>query len=164
LVCFGAGFGTVTFSTPLASLGRDVLDLDAGWEFDRTRERAVAALDEVIILVLLLALILLLATDGEEIVGHVELDILLLQPGSSAVISITLSVSLISMLGIVVVAKPGILRVTPSNSRSISCCRRENGLVSRRVMARWVPTGITDFVFMCASWLKPYWRLHARRV
>jgi hypothetical protein len=78
LVCFGAGFCTVTFSTPLG-LGRNVLDLDAGGKFDRPRERAVAALDQMIILVLLFALVLLLATDGQEVVGHVELDVLLLQ-------------------------------------------------------------------------------------
>jgi hypothetical protein len=114
----------------------------------------------MIVLVLLFALVFLLAADGQKIVSNVELDVLLPQTGEfGGNLDRLVSVSLISMRGTAELAKPGTLRVTPSTSRSISCCRNENGLVSQLITARWVPTGITDFVLMCTSLVKPYWHM-----
>src|SRR6476620_1867571 len=71
------------------------------------------------------------------------------RPGNSAVISISLSVSLRSMLGITSRdGKPAKFREKPSNKRSISCCSAENGLEMERVTLRSLPTGIRDFNVM----------------
>src|ERR1019366_2032008 len=68
------------------------------------------------------------------------------RPGNSAVISISLSVSLRSIVGISSRdGNPAKLREKPSNKRSISCCRAENGLDAERVKPRSLPTGINEF-------------------
>ena len=59
-----------------------------------------------------------------------------------------------------VVAKPGIWRDTPSNNRSISCCRKENGLVSRRVDGVPGPNRHHGFRLHVYLLVKPYWRNH----
>src|SRR6202022_5165436 len=70
-------------------------------------------------------------------------------PGNSAVISISLSVSLRSMLGIISRAgKPEKPREKPSNKRSISCCSAEKGLDMGCVTPRSLPMGIRDFNVM----------------
>jgi hypothetical protein len=69
----------------------------------------------MIVLVLLFAHVILLAADGQKIIGNFEFDFFS-NPGSS-LISIALSDSPISMRGIAEAAKPGISRVMPSKSR-----------------------------------------------
>src|SRR5579863_2329191 len=71
------------------------------------------------------------------------------RPGNSVVISISLSVSLTSMLGISSrEGKPAKPREKPSNRRSTSCCKAENGLDEKRATPRSFPTGIRDFNVM----------------
>jgi hypothetical protein len=113
----------------LGDLGGDIFRLNTRRQFDGARERAEAALDQVVILALFLALVLLFAANGEKVVGEIELDVRLLDTGQFRRDFDRLVVSLRSMLGSVLPAavKPGKLREKPSNRRSASCCRNANG-------------------------------------
>src|ERR1019366_2353982 len=81
LDCLGAGFCTVTFSTPLAISAAMSSGFTPSGSSTERGEAAKAALHKVIVLVFLLALAPLLAADGQKIVGYIQLDIFLLKAG-----------------------------------------------------------------------------------
>jgi hypothetical protein len=117
------------------------------------------------VLVLLVFLDLLLAADGERVILDVISTSLRSSPGISALTSIALSVSEISMLGTIFFAPSGPTPCANSlNSRSISRCRPNNpkpdgtnALSSRDGTSDLNLMGFSFFSLRTCCWVRATW-------
>ena len=75
----GSRFRHCHLENALRYVGLDRIGVDALRQLEGTLERAIAALDEPIVFVLLFFFGLFLTTDREQVVGQIDLDVLLFE-------------------------------------------------------------------------------------
>jgi hypothetical protein len=124
------GLGDADLEHAVLEARADGLGLDALGEGQRAPERAVRALDADVALALVLVLGLALAGDGEDVVLDVDVNVVLGEPGRSALSTNWSSVSTRSIAGTqrrgVAPLAPDVVSKKVLNSRFMSFCSEDS--------------------------------------